>query len=278
MNFDNLELVSLSNLIETYNQAFSDYIVSVQLNKEQFSNKLKGDRVNLNLSVGAYENDELIGCILHGIDEINHEKVAYNAGTGVIPKFRGNQLTEKMYAFILPKLKQEGIRNVFLEVITENIKAHSIYSKIGFTINRNFNCFYGLIDKSINYKNDFQFKKINTIDWPTFKLFWDIEPSWQGSINAINNIKKDLICYIAEKNNQIIGYIIYNSINSKILQIAVAKNERRKGIARQLVQQINEKQIIYAINIDENSISTNSFFASLGLQLNIKQYEMILEI
>ena len=278
MNFNNLEATPISNLLSVYNKAFSDYIVNVQLSQEQFSNKLIGDRVHLDLSFGAYENDELVGCILHGIDEIKNEKVAYNAGTGVTPNFRGNHLTKKMYTYILPKLKQEGIKKVYLEVITENVKAYSIYSKVGFSINRNFNCFSGVIDKLTTNKSDVQYKKTDTIDWKIYTQFWDIEPSWQGSINAINNIQKNLICYVAEKKDQIIGYIIYNPINSKILQIAVDKNERRKGIARQLVEQINTQQNVYVINVDEKSDITNSFFKKLGLLLNIKQYEMVLEI
>lgn len=138
-----LAKTSLEKITGTFNLAFSDYFVPIHLTLEQLSAKMKSDRVNLEYSVGAFEEEELIGFILHGTDIIEDKKVAYNGGTGVIPSKRGKGLTKQMYDFILPRLKEEGIDYLTLEVIFKNIQAIKSYERVGFKIARELKCYKG---------------------------------------------------------------------------------------------------------------------------------------
>src|SRR5258706_13798692 len=113
--FQTLENTNKIDLLEAFNRSFSDYIVPLSLTYDQFESKIQIDRIDLELSIGAFENNKLIGFILHGFDVINDQNVAYNAATGVIPEKRGNRLTAKLYEYILPQLRAKKANKIQLE-------------------------------------------------------------------------------------------------------------------------------------------------------------------
>ncbi|MBI1837102.1 MAG: GNAT family N-acetyltransferase [Flavobacteriia bacterium] len=279
MTFQTLEKIDLHFFTENYNLAFSDYIVPIKMSIKQLRSKINGDRIALNLSVGTFKNEQLIGAMLIGIDTINGVKTAYNAGTGVIPSMRGNQITEKMYAFILPYLRKKGIEQSLLEVILENPKAIYIYEKIGYKVNRIFNCFKGNISIS-SYNTEVGIKSETNLDWNEITAFWDWNPSWQNNIAAVESLKSTLKIYGAYLENIKVGYLIFNPINNKVVQFAVAKKHRKTGVACALFKELNmiQETPILVVNTAENSNETNYFLNSIGLRQNVQQYEMILKI
>ena len=95
ITFQTLENISTDKILEVFNLAFSDYIIPFCLTKEQLEDKIKSESIRLEFSVGAFENNQLIGFILHGFDVVDNMKVIYNGGTGVIPAKRGNKATAK---------------------------------------------------------------------------------------------------------------------------------------------------------------------------------------
>ena len=71
-------------ILTVFNESFSDYFVPFKLTEEQLESKMIADKVDLELSVGVFENQKLIAFMLQGFDIINNQKVVYNGGTGVI--------------------------------------------------------------------------------------------------------------------------------------------------------------------------------------------------
>lgn len=278
MEIKSLHNTEINELVTVFNQSFSDYIVPFKITKEQLINKIKSDNIKLEFSVGAFENNQLIGFILLGFDFINGNKVAYNAGTGVIPEKRGNKLTLKLQEHIIPKLKEQNVTNVKLEVIAENQIAFKTYKKMGFEITRELNCYKGQIKSKIDSK--FKILPLKNYDWELLKSFWDWDPTWQNSISSAENINDLNIAIGAFDSNLLIGYLIYNPNSNRIQQFAVKKEYRNQGIGKQLFQYISreyEKELSI-INIKTNSLNTNNFLLNLGLVVYIKQYEMELNI
>lgn len=78
LQLKSLENIAIETLTETFNRAFSDYVVPFKLTKEGLLSKMKTDNVDLTYSVGAYLNDELVGFILHGSDIIDGKLTLYN--------------------------------------------------------------------------------------------------------------------------------------------------------------------------------------------------------
>ncbi|MFD2561807.1 GNAT family N-acetyltransferase [Aquimarina rubra] len=279
MEIKTLEGTDLKEILNIFNKSFSDYYIPFKLTKKQLSLKMLADKTNLKLSVGAFENGNLISFILHGFDTINNQKVAYNAGTGVIPEKRGIGLTKKMYRFVLPLLIEKEINKVILEVIDKNIQAIKSYEKTGFRTKRELVCYHGNI-KIIATNKDLELKKLQKYDWNTMRAFWDILPTWQNSINVLNSFKSTNILLGGYIKNQLVGYVIYNADIKRILQIAVGQNFRKKQIASTLISELTKKygNKLSVINVDKSSKSTLEFFSKIGLEKNLEQLEMELNL
>lgn len=275
MKITTLEDTSIDAIVDCFNEAFSDYIIPLQLRKEHLETKIASENVQFSLSVGIFKNEQLIGFMLHCIDITSGEKVLYNAGTGVIPTERGNNYTAKMYQFLLSKIPPNDINKIILEVIVENKPALKTYQNTGFTIVRELNCYKGVVELNETFSK-FKIGHLSAYDWAVLKSFWDCEPSFQNGIMAVDNLFVTNISLGIFDDDLLIGYLIYNPGSKRIQQFAVSKSYRNKGVATQLFQYIaaNYSAEMTVINVDGGSISTNKFLESMGLKYFIKQYEM----
>jgi ribosomal protein S18 acetylase RimI-like enzyme len=278
MEFKTLENTTIDEILAVFNLSFSNSIMPFRLTKDQFEHKIINDSIKLELSAGAFIDDKLVGFILHGKDFINNQSVAYNAGTGVDPNFRGNKIISQLYDFILPIVKDEGITKMQLEAITENAIALSIYKRVGFKIDRELDCYRGFINAK--WENRYEIRTLEKYDWQIMESFWDCQPSWQNAITAAENSFDNNVSIGIYDKEMLLGYMIYNPILNKIQQLAIDKKHRKKGLARQLLGYAskNNNQELLLNNIDTASKDTASLLLSLGLEIRIKQYEMSLEI
>lgn len=275
ITFQTLEKTTTEELLKAFNLSFADYIVPLQLTQEQLEEKIQNDRIKLEFSVGAFEDNQLIAFILHGSDTIENLKVIYNAGTGVIPSKRGNKLTAKLYNFVLPILHQNNIDKVILEVISTNSIAINTYKKIGFNIIKEYECLKGSIEIS-KPNNDFTISDLKAYNWKLLQSFWDIQPSWQNAITAVEKSKKLNISIGVFDAEKLIGYAILNPKSKRLQQLSVDISYRRKGIATSLLEYIstNFGNEIVIINIDNTSKETVTYFTNRGFKNFVQQYEM----
>src|SRR6476661_5756020 len=182
MTIRTLDHCSLEKIVAAFNEAFSDYFILLQFTAESMKAKMKAENILLPYSIGAFEGDRLVGFILHGYDRIDGDRTIYNAGTGVIPSFRGQGLTAGTYQYALRHLQREGIHSHVLEVIDNNMPALKVYQKIGFSIERKLGAFRSPV--TVPVSGLYTIIPVNDID-NTVRGFHDCQPAWQNSLASI---------------------------------------------------------------------------------------------
>jgi len=275
MTVKTLADVSISQIAEAINLSFSDYIVPFQLNAEQLQHKMIQEDVRLDLSIGVFDDDALVGIMLHGLRKQENNWVAYNAATGVAPNERGKGLVRKMYDFLIPKLKELQVKDMVLEVIEGNEPAIKAYEKTGYSISRKLVCFSGMV-KAVEEQKDILIKEAAAFQWDKWLSFWDIQPSWQNAIQSMENNKNICKTIEAYLDDELVGYLIYNPMSRKVHQFAVSPQHRQKRIAAALFARLQQtvNAEIYVYNVDASSQTTISFLKGLGLKEKVNQFEM----
>jgi ribosomal protein S18 acetylase RimI-like enzyme len=276
MQIHNLQNTPIDTIAECFNKAFATYFVPIKLDSPLLRDKIKSENILLEHSIGVTIDNQLAGFILIGIDK--QKNIAYNAGTGVIPEYRGQKLTEKMYPFLLSNLKKIEIHHHLLEVICGNLKAIRIYEKLGYFVLRKVICYKGKVSEPNNY--NYKIEAIALPDETKVKLFWNHYPTYQNSTNVIKNNPEKHSAFGSFDNEKLIGYIIFDKNTLRVKQFGIDNAFRNKGLGHQLFyevqNQLPEKEITL-INIDDEDFETNDFLRNIGFKTLIEQYEMELK-
>jgi len=261
-------------------EAFKNY--PFQWSKEALQKTIHRRGYDPSLSFGAFYNDTLVAFTWNGIGIFNGVNTAYDTGTGTIEAHRGKGLASRIFEYSIPSLKEAGIEQYILEVLTENKKAYSVYHKQGFVTTRTFDCFRSNMNEwqmpEYHLKEDVALKKIDLSYQPQMETMTDFPLSWQNRFEALLKEPGDFVIMAAFKNEQLVGYGIAEPGSGDISQLAVAKNERRKGIGSMILSELKkyiQADIVKIINIPENEKGIIDFVTKNGVPKIVSQFEMI---
>lgn len=281
--YNTFENMDIKNLHNTFLDAFSDYQVKMDLPLLKFQQMLLRRGYIPKASIGAFNNNILVGFVLNAIRQWNGKSTAYDTGTGVVKSHRTNGITTNMFLNGKQLLKEIGVEQYLLEVIQSNTSAVSLYEKQGFEIIRDFECY--ILDKN-NFTSmpTYEVEHINSINENCFQEltnFLDFKPSWQNSIDSINAVSDNFLYSIVKMDDIIVGYGIIDKNTGDIPQIAVCKNYRCQGIGRTILADLlnsTKSCSISVLNVDSQCDSMKDFLVNLGFKQHVKQYEMVLKI
>ena len=279
MEIKSLEKTEFETIFRAFSQAFADY--EVQWNKEQLKAMLKRRGFVPELSFAAFDdNGEIVAFTFNGTGYFNGILTAYDTGTGTIKDYRGRGLATEIFETSLPYLKKNKIEQYLLEVLQHNLKAISIYKKLGFETTREFNYFMQKrenIDSRVK-NSAFSVKQMDTIDFDSISNFWDFHPSWQNNTEAIKRASEDFISLGVFNEQKLIGYCVFEPASGDITQIAVKKQNRRQGIATLMLNEVikyNKSDTVKIVNTDILCNSITEFLKAKNIALKGKQFEMI---
>jgi GNAT superfamily N-acetyltransferase len=111
-------------------------------------------------------------------------------------------------------------------------------------------------------------------DWTLFESFWDGYPSWQNSSRAVERVVKRVIMG-AYVDGNCVGYGVVFRPSGNLMQLAVAREYRRKGIGSRILAALSPDEALKVNNIDENLKGTLAFFEANNFKIVLKQYEMM---
>jgi ribosomal protein S18 acetylase RimI-like enzyme len=273
--FHPLSNVSLITLADTFTQAFAGYFVPMHMTATALADKIMLENIDLSRSVGCFQDGMLTGFILTGIDTINNRTYAYNAGTGVLPAYRGRQITKAMYRHLIAALKREGITQHILEVMKENARAIKVYEHSGFSISRSFHCHKGKFAGTVP-ANAFEIREVLFDQLAEFTAHLDTLPTWQNATAALQRSGAYTLlgCWM---DGTLAGYLAVDVQTGKLRQFAVKKQYRRKGIASALFGHaqslIGDKDILITY-VEIKNTAAVSFLEQGGIHKFIDVLEM----
>lgn len=283
MEIKSLKGIDFNALYKAFNQAFADY--EMQLDKMQLQSMLKRRGFNPDLSFAAFDKDGIVAFTFNGIGDFNGLSTAYDTGTGTLKEYRGRGLASQIFEYSVPYLREMGIKQYLLEVLQHNPKAISVYTKQGFETTREFYYFRQKSEKienkikAIDYP--YTIKPISINDFDSITRFWDFIPSWQNSLESIDRAKDDFVSLGLFFENRLVGYSVFEPTSGDITQLAVDKQERRKGIASLLLKEmidLNKNDSVKVINTDITNDPLTHFLQSKNIPIAGKQFEMIKKI
>lgn len=267
-------------LYQTFIHAFSDYVFQFALTEEQFRNHIILNAVDLDRSIGCFEAGRLVGVSLNGFGQWKGKPTVYDAGTGVIPGRRRRGISNEMFEMMVPVFKREGIEQFLLEVVTSNHAAVRLYEKFHFRPVRELALLQ--CDRPLRPRAapaDIVIDEISNPDWGLLTSFWDGEPSWQNTVEAVMRSRRMKQIRGAFLDGECVGYIAYSSKFGRVAQCAVAHAHRRRGIGTALVTRMERAMAagysMQIINIDKSITGAIEFFNRLGFYERLSQYEML---
>lgn len=273
MKVKNLAQTPISEIIACFLEAFDGYFVKLPKEPSYYEKRWKNAKVQFDLSFGMFDEDRLVGFILNGIDHRMGEFVAYNAGTGVIPKYRGKRIVKAIYDEALNDLQKNGITLCTLEVIKENIAAIKAYESCGFSIAKSYLCFNGELHSSKSSDIQLQQQKLSKVNWgqlPNQEYY-----SWEYQHQSLS--EEDFSFFTVIHKGKEVGYFIINTTKNHLAQLEVFENTPQNWEAL-FVGISSLATEVRIINVDERQQDKVAQLLAHNLQNSIDQYEMELKL
>jgi len=259
---------------QTFIDGFSDYLAPLQPTQDQLREMFTRRGVDQSLSAGAFVNEDLVAFTFNALDEYQNLRTVYDAGSAVLPAYRRQGLSDAIFQFLLPQLKQAGAQQYLLEVIEKNIPALRLYEKIGFRFSRKFDVYVGTVSIQED-RTLFTLREIEP-DWGYWQTIWDWEPSWQNSSESIRRSKKPRFIRGVFLKDRCIGYGIIYPESGDVPQFCIDPEFRGRGAGKFLLQSLQSltSQPTRYINIDNASTSTVHLLERCGVPKFGTQLEM----
>jgi len=275
ITIQSLACVDLNALRSCFNVSFKNYIVPVQLSREKFADKLITEAIDLKLSFGIFDGEQLVGFILNGIDTAFNQKIAYNTANAVLPEYRGYKLSRQLYEHSIAQLKLAGINKIRLEVIEQNIPAVKIYEQFGFTVTRKLNSYRGI--PVLNDLLPVEIETVTSPDWELIRKYCEWKPSWQYDTNCIKRALSNYTLQVASSNDLPVAYCISNIDTGTVAHFGCCQMECKEIFLSALfsrVKELSSNQQISVINVDTVALYANTFLLSIGLSRLFTSCEM----
>jgi GNAT superfamily N-acetyltransferase len=274
MHIQHLATTPFPQIAHCFLKAFEHYYVPMPVDPEYYFARWKAAMVDYSLSFGVFDQQELVGFVLHAVDTREDVKVAYNAATGVLPAYRKKGVVQQLYTHALPLLTKQGIEHIRLEVITQNEAAIRAYQKVGFEVARHFHCFKGTLSATPS-TSEAEVQEVPLENVPWNKLPNQTHYSWENQKPSL--LRGSYRFFQVLHNNLAESFFIVHQNGEYLAQVDVLI-EGDKVWNRLFAAMQQYAPTVKLNNVDHRLTDKLKQLKVAGLQESIAQYEMELSL
>lgn len=275
------ELVGLTRydyaqLAETFNNAFSDYVLPINVSAAGLKAMLHSRSYVPELSYGIAISGVLSGFICVGEREIAGKPERYVCSMGIVPGRRRHGLAGELLSVVKRDVLSANICRFCLEVITTNDKAVALYIKHGFTVKRELVC----LKVAKNLLSSLSEHSVEPIALNDLSKagdeFFDFMPTWQNQFTTVERLPEETVKSAKITVDGRLGGFIVGNQSGSIMQLAVRRQCRRRGIGKALLAnfaKIVPSDFLSVVNVEAGQPLIH-FLTWCGFNEFIRQYEM----
>lgn len=274
--------VDIDLAYKAFSVGFSDYIVKLDLPKEQFIANFFGPEGNdLEYSFVAIHENEAVGVILGGIKVYENIKTMRCGTLAISPNYRGKGVSQKLFDLHKEEAEKQGCKQLFLEVIVGNDRAINFYKKLGYEKIYDISYFSKKDLSDFTQLNPTPESNINRIEFDSFSQIvnkWNYHINWQNDVEFLE--KAPNVSYFeARVGNEIVGAAAILP-SGKISFLFVDKNYRNQKIATKLLLTAHSQVDCKAFSTGfPNNSNLEGFLTTLGFNKEkLAQYEMYMRL
>jgi len=269
---------SIDAIYEAFQAGFSDYIIKIELTKDQFQNHFFGPEGNSpEYSVMAFDDQKPVGLNLGGIKVYEGIKTLRCGALCVHPDYRGTEVSHRLFDLHRDTALKNDCGQMFLEVIAGNDRAIKFYSKKGYEKVYDIVYYSHTNPSEINaaLPDGFTVRRIGFDGLRSLRCsIQGAHVNWQNDIDYIGCIDVQVHYGVFRDENMIGGLSIHPA--GKINFLWVDPLFRNKGVGRALVSHAVKELVPKKLSI---SFPNNAWLTGFVKLMNfikdpISQYEM----
>lgn len=184
ITFKTMDHITFKEAHELFTLGFEGYYIPMNMTLDAFVARFGNENLSPVLSIIMFDEGNPIGFVIQGIREVDGKKIAWNGGTGIIPKYRGKKLGSVLVEKALHTLKEQDVDIATLEALTINQPAIKLYEKVGYKVidTLHFLEADGELPFDDKVANEFLIKRIPAWQAVNAKIFpttvpWQVDPS-----------------------------------------------------------------------------------------------------
>ncbi|MDG6221160.1 MAG: GNAT family N-acetyltransferase [Candidatus Thermoplasmatota archaeon] len=277
MNVKSLDGLSVAEVVDLFNQSFSDYIIPMKETETGFKARCQANSIDLANSFYAEVKGRPAGVVMlaHRDDE------GWVGGMGVLPEFRRMGAADVMLDAIAEAGRRIGLERIWLEVIIGNEPAYLLYKKFGFKETRALSCFR-LVGASI--PNRFAWAKkgdelakgldmhCSTVSALSYQ--YDHGHCWQKRYETISKISGLEAWLLSGKRGQ--GYAVMSKQGKRVEVFDLSPAEYLMPFLSRICEKVEDVAEIRTINAHRPDMV--EAYRSAGFEEFLRQREMVLEL
>lgn len=268
--------IAFATFLETFNAAYSDYIVPIHMELSSMRRLIIRDAVDLHASQVVMDGDQVAGVAMLALRDTR----SWIGGLGLLPAYRGKGLGRQLMNALINAARENGATTVQLEVIQGNTNAYMLYLNLGFQVQRQL-LVLERQPAAIEEPPSLQIKSVTGREALAYYAQFHREANpWQRDIASLKTLQDDLGGFLALRDGQVVGYSVGWFFGDVIRWMDIAATPGEDTALRSLVTEAhleNPEVTGSLVNLGADDPAWTAFEA-LGYTPKLIQFEMVLPL